>query len=644
MVVNLHNEALDELNSEDAKALHELMDSLSSCGVDKLVSLPRIIVVGEQSAGKSSVLEAISRVKFPVAGGVCTRFATEIVLRTAKETRVKVSITFNDRTKGSKQLKRAEFSSDDLSDIIKEARGYMGIPENSREFSKDVLRLEIEGPDMRPLTLVDLPGMFHAETDSQSLQGRQVVNELIESYVKQKNSIILVVVEANRQLAHDVALAKILPHDPKRERTIGVITKPDLAAISGTEKEHIRLAKNEEVSRKLKLGWHVLRNRANDEQTLAQRDEAEETFFKQSAWKEIPRTDRGIANLRKKLAKELYEHTRSNLPGVLEDIETNLDNRQDELNRLGLARSSTQEMRSFLLQIASEFQRLTRDGISGSYSDAFFSHIAEPRNRLRADLKGYYLAFEYTMASKGHEVSIQRRHNDKDSNEAKMPASVANFLALHPLSPAPKTPRNMDLKEMNTLLEKFAAQSIGRELPGVCNSELVVKLFQWQAQPWEAIARAHIQGVMAVAKNFVEALVIQTVGGNDTHSTAELILAEFVDPFFEETKKRLDASLAELLWPYKEGYAVPMDEEFREIVLNWKIKRIAKQVQKIPASELAAIGDAEGKKSMAATKVYRALAVALGTNSGTFSTDDDIDMMLAYYEVSPPPHFTLLFS
>lgn len=633
MTVTLHTEVLRELKSEEATALHQLMDSLSSCGVGSLVDLPQIIVVGEQSAGKSSVLSAISRVKFPVASGVCTRFATEIVLREAAQTRVQVSIKFSAKANEPKRLERTGFSDDDLSDIITEARGYMGMAQNSREFSKDVLRLEIEGPNMDPLTLVDLPGIFHVDTNEQSLQGKDVVNELIDSYMAQSNSIILAVVEANGQVSRHAALSKVQEFDPKGERTIGVITKPDLAAKDSIE-THIQLAKNQEASHKLKLGWHVLRNRAEDTQIPIERDVAEEGFFNLSVWKTIESRDRGIANLRKKLAKALYEHTRRNLPRVIQDIETNLAQRQDELNKLGLARSSTQEMRSFLLQIASEFQRLTRDGISGAYGDAFFSHIAEPQNRLRADLKGYYLAFEYSMASNGHEVCIQRPDGEDNSDEARMPASVANFLAAHPLSPELPTPKKMDRKDMNALLEKFAAKNVGREFPGVCNSELVVKLFQWQAQPWENIARAHIRGIIAVAKDFTEALVRKTVGDSDAHSTMEAIMAEFVDPFFEKTEARLSQSLSELLWPYKDGYAVPMDEEFRQIVLNWKIQRLAKQIQKIPLHELVASSDSDQEKSLAATKVYTALAVALSTNSGTFTTEDDIDMMQAYYEVS----------
>ena len=56
------------------------------------ISLPQIIVCGDQSSGKSSVLEAISGVGFPVKSNLCTRFPTELVLRKHLHVGVRVSI------------------------------------------------------------------------------------------------------------------------------------------------------------------------------------------------------------------------------------------------------------------------------------------------------------------------------------------------------------------------------------------------------------------------------------------------------------------------------------------------------------------------------------------------------------------------
>ena len=312
MDVSLNSNVLDQLNTTEAKALHDISDSLSACGVGKIVNLPQIVVVGEQSAGKSSVLEAISHIRFPVDGNLCTRFATELVLRQASETRVDVSVKFADDLKVPKSFNRSGFHENDLPDIINEAKECMGFLQAGKGFSKDVLRLEIQGPKMYPLSLVDLPGIFHAETETQSSGGRETVDELVKSYMQQKNSIILVVIEAKNNLASHVALDRVKNADLQRQRTIGVITKPDLTRPGFVdEATYLRLAKNQESSHKLHLGWHVLRNRAEDEPSLEGRDKVEESFFKAGAWAAIPREDRGIESLRKKLSRVLYNHIRN---------------------------------------------------------------------------------------------------------------------------------------------------------------------------------------------------------------------------------------------------------------------------------------------------------------------------------------------
>jgi GTPase SAR1 family protein len=68
------------------------IDKLFACGVGELVDLPQIVVVGDQSSGKSSVLEGLIGKPLPRDSGLCTRFATQIVFRRAKVKGIEVSI------------------------------------------------------------------------------------------------------------------------------------------------------------------------------------------------------------------------------------------------------------------------------------------------------------------------------------------------------------------------------------------------------------------------------------------------------------------------------------------------------------------------------------------------------------------------
>src|SRR5256714_15325334 len=80
------------LQSREHRDLLDLVDKLRSQGISRYVALPQIIVCGDQSSGKSSVLEAISGLSFPTKDNLCTRFATELILRRDATPGVKVSI------------------------------------------------------------------------------------------------------------------------------------------------------------------------------------------------------------------------------------------------------------------------------------------------------------------------------------------------------------------------------------------------------------------------------------------------------------------------------------------------------------------------------------------------------------------------
>lgn len=66
-------------------ALLEKIDKLFACNVGEHINLPQLVVVGDQSSGKSSVLEGLTKLKFPRNSGLCTRFATQIIFRRAPD-------------------------------------------------------------------------------------------------------------------------------------------------------------------------------------------------------------------------------------------------------------------------------------------------------------------------------------------------------------------------------------------------------------------------------------------------------------------------------------------------------------------------------------------------------------------------------
>jgi len=54
---------------DDVRPFIDLIDALRLLGLDNDISLPEVAVIGDQSSGKSSVLEAISGVPLPRGTG-----------------------------------------------------------------------------------------------------------------------------------------------------------------------------------------------------------------------------------------------------------------------------------------------------------------------------------------------------------------------------------------------------------------------------------------------------------------------------------------------------------------------------------------------------------------------------------------------
>lgn len=74
-----------ELLGQGMKAFVTLVQDLRELGVEELVlPLPKICVLGDQSTGKSSLIEGISGIKVPRNTGTCTRCPLEINLTTSK--------------------------------------------------------------------------------------------------------------------------------------------------------------------------------------------------------------------------------------------------------------------------------------------------------------------------------------------------------------------------------------------------------------------------------------------------------------------------------------------------------------------------------------------------------------------------------
>ena len=126
-------------------AMLEKIDRLFACGVGELVDLPQIVVVGDQSSGKSSVLEGLIKKPLPRDSGLCTRFATQFVFRRAAVARISVSVIPDREASKDHREKMSALRIDDLpnlddgtfSEILKEVAHLPFMLDDSKLIASD---------------------------------------------------------------------------------------------------------------------------------------------------------------------------------------------------------------------------------------------------------------------------------------------------------------------------------------------------------------------------------------------------------------------------------------------------------------------------------------------------------------------------
>ncbi|BCS04210.1 dynamin family protein [Aspergillus luchuensis] len=625
-------EALHQLQREQSKLLDGI-DELRAIGVGSLVELPQLVVCGNQSSGKSSVLEAISRVRFPAKSNICTRFATEVILRRSPTPTIKISIEPGPSRKDARE--RAilqEFAQElspadnDLPTVIEKAKGYTGVNETANSgFSDDVLKVEILGPDKPELTLVDLPGLYYSVSQDQSLQGIRVVRTLTEKYMKNKRSIILAVISAKADYHLQEVLNIAERFDPKRERTLGIITQPDtLEPDSEEEKTYLQFVSNEKI--RLQLGWHVLRNRSFETRDIPDdaRDAREKEFFSQGRWSSLSRNSVGIESLRRRLSSILFLQIRGNLPGLLADIKEKAADREKALSKLGSPRTTRQQQRGYLLNISTSFERITGQALHGLYADEFFgafesiSDIHDFR-RLRAVIRQLNEYFADAMAARGSRRIIVDCF--PGFGQESTPLDLKNpYLS-------GKLPHYVLRKSLEEEVAEQARKNRGIELPGSANQLLVGSLFRDQSLPWEGLAKEHLMKTWESVRYFA-LLVMQHTADDHTFS---LLAGSIIEPALDKLRQNLLAKLDELTAYTKRGHPLPVGKSFLTQIQKARSERQLSSLKTKLKSSISYKPEGEALFSM---KAIEEATSNLEMHRDEYAAADIIDQMQAYYDTA----------
>ncbi|NWX37158.1 MX protein, partial [Notiomystis cincta] len=322
----------------------DLVDSLRALGIEKDLSLPAIAVIGDQSSGKSSVLEALSGVSLPRGNGIVTRCPLELKLKRLPDGRAwqgkicyqNVALELQNASEVDRAIRQAQ-------DIVAGPRGAI---------SAKFISLEIQSPDVPDLTLIDLPGIARVAVGDQPKDIGDQIKVLLKRIIGCKETVNLVVVPCNVDIATTEALKMAQEVDPTGERTIGILTKPDLMD-RGTEDVIINILQNRVIP--LKKGYMVVKCRGqqdiHNKVTLAAAIQQERHFFESNKYfRAIMGEGKAtIPRLAEKLTNELVKHIIKTLPALESQIRETLHKTAQELQRYNRGTPRTESEKLFFL-------------------------------------------------------------------------------------------------------------------------------------------------------------------------------------------------------------------------------------------------------------------------------------------------------
>ncbi|TLD04756.1 uncharacterized protein PgNI_09882 [Pyricularia grisea] len=365
------------LGDDLLSTVNKLQDLVfNTIGNDSL-DLPQIVVVGSQSAGKSSVLENIvGRDFLPRGSGIVTRRPLILqLINVPEEDGAAVDVGYRSPD-AARPGEWAEFHHipnrrfTDFGDVKREIENETArIAGTNKGINRQPINLKVYSPHVLNLTLVDLPGLTKVPIGDQPSDIEKQTRTLISEYIAKPNSIILAVSPANVDIVNSEALKLARHVDGLGRRTIGVLTKVDLMD-HGTNALDILSGR----VYPLKLGWVGVVNRSQQDiqgnKPMEDALKAESDFFKHHpAYRNIS-TRCGTYFLAKTLNQTLMSHIRDRLPDIKARLNTLMGQTQQELASYGDMHFHGKEHRgSLILQLMTRFATSFISSIDGTSTE-----------------------------------------------------------------------------------------------------------------------------------------------------------------------------------------------------------------------------------------------------------------------------------
>ncbi|KAH8927624.1 hypothetical protein BT69DRAFT_1330254 [Atractiella rhizophila] len=317
--------SLQAIYEKETSKLTQLLTELGKLGIkDEKIPLPGIIVVGNQSAGKSSLVEAISKISLPRDVNTCTRCPITISMSNCPsmdtvEYKFSIQIRY-DRSTGD-ALTAAESQTDSSRANVPAAFGSFhrllprdttGYPDEQvqrlsgkKQFSKNIIHVEEMGPYLPNLVFTDLPGIISNTGSNSSENTIELVQSLVAEQMSVESNIILVAMPMTDDMNNQAAFRLAAAADP-----------------GAREQLWLPVFNNGNKDFSLKHGYFITMQPGYNQERTPGWNQKEKLYFQnEEPWSNHDEVDRmGIGSLVTYLVKLLSERFCKSLPTIRQMI------------------------------------------------------------------------------------------------------------------------------------------------------------------------------------------------------------------------------------------------------------------------------------------------------------------------------------
>ncbi|CAF1930491.1 unnamed protein product [Rotaria magnacalcarata] len=522
----------EQLNSSESRGLLLAIDRMREILHGEKVTLPEIVVVGDQSVGKSSVLEAISGIQLPRAQNICTRCPLELRMKTAQD---KEYATIRSSVGSTEEVRIDDLTkiADEVTRLTSEIAG-KGFDVSPNPIYLTVFKRDI----LYDLTLIDLPGITRNAVAGQAENIYDQILNLINKYIKPPTAIVLHVIPASVDFttSESMKLAKVFDQTCQRQ----------LIAASKIDKYDKGIAEKLQGrglgSMDLQLGCVAVLNRNQDEidqnisfDTMKQR---EKQFFihHKEAFQHLPDEYKGSEQLVQRLATIQQERIRSTFPRVIKDLRKQIAEKKAQLKKIPPSLNTEIECWTFFQSMIDTYRESIHDNVKGEYDQV-------------ASTEGIQLL---TASTDVESVS----ENDTDSNiqydeceeEQLAPdKDDEGHIAYHFY----QLQRNFQTEAKNLFADFFSSQyheivlreinrTAGVSLPNFPSYQIIVGLFRKELQKFPDCCYVLVEQIHDDAKNVVLERVQEMLAMERRVFTLNHYYMDTVNNIKEKNKKKND--------------------------------------------------------------------------------------------------------